>query len=260
MRTTFPFVSWAALQVLCLPAFSDPIAVRHVQGYLHGFLVLKDSNQKVLAAGDVIQTPAADRLNTDFRLRFHDGSLYEETSVFSQRHVYRLLTYKQVEKGPAFKKPMTVSIDTASGNVDIHAVEGGKDKTIVKRLALPPDLANGIITTVLNDIDPKTETTLSMLVFAPEPRVVKLRISSVGQDSFSIGGFENRANHYVVNIDIGGVTGVVAKVAGKQPPPINMWVAAGAPVFVRSDGPLYEDGPIWRIELASPSWPNRQSP
>jgi hypothetical protein len=43
---------------------------------------------------------------------------------------------------------------------------------------------------------------------------------------------------------------------GKQPPPVHFWVAAGsAPVFLKSEGPLFEDGPIWRIEMASPSWP-----
>jgi hypothetical protein len=90
---------------------------------------------------------------------------------------------------------------------------------------------------------------------------VKLRISAVGQDAFSIGGFGNKANHYVVKIDIGSVSGVVAKIAGKLPPSIQMWVAGGdAPVFLKSEGPLYEDGPIWRIELASPTWPNPLAP
>ena len=62
--------------------------------------------------------------------------------------------------------------------------------------------------------------------------------------------------HYTLNIDIGGVTGVVAKVVGKLSPSMHVWVAAGtAPSFLRSEGPLYEGGPIWRIELASPTWP-----
>jgi hypothetical protein len=26
------------------------------------------------------------------------------------------------------------------------------------------------------------------------------------------------------------------------------------PTFVRFDGPLYPDGPIWRVELAAPHW------
>jgi hypothetical protein len=33
---------------------------------------------------------------------------------------------------------------------------------------------------------------------------------------------------------------------------------AGEPVptFVRFDGPFYPDGPIWRVELAAPHWPD----
>ena len=108
----------------------------------------------------------------------------------------------------------------------------------------------------MTQIDPKVETTLSMLVSTPKPRVVKLKIAASEPDSFTLGGAGAKATHYVVKIDIGGVTGVVAKVAGKQPPPIHFWVAQGnLPVFLKSEGPLFEDGPIWRIELASPVWP-----
>jgi hypothetical protein len=40
------------------------------------------------------------------------------------------------------------------------------------------------------------------------------------------------------------------------PTDTHVWVTGGvAPVFVRSEGSLFEGGPIWRIELASPVWP-----
>jgi hypothetical protein len=114
----------------------------------------------------------------------------------------------------------------------------GTDKTIADKLSLPPDLANGILALLLTDADPKVETTLSMVVSTPKPRVVKLKISASDQDSFSVGGSVAKATHYIVKIDIGGVTGVAAKVLGKQPPPVHIWVAAGhAPVFLKSEGP-----------------------
>jgi hypothetical protein len=243
--------------VLCAAVKADPVAVRHVQGYIHGFLVLKDTDDKILASGDLIQLPGRNRVTDALTLRFADGSLYEETSVFSQSRTYRLLSYKQVMKGPAFKTPETLSLDASSGNVNIQYTDkDGKEKTVNDKLPLQPDLANGILPMLLTDADPKAEITLSMVVSTPKPRVVKLKISASGQDSFSIGGSGAKATHYIVKIDIGGVTGVAAKVVAKQPPPINMWIAAGnAPVFLKSEGPLYEDGPIWRIELASPVWP-----
>ncbi|MGA2113747.1 MAG: hypothetical protein ABSH56_03230 [Bryobacteraceae bacterium] len=202
------------------------------------------------------------RVTTILSLHFRDGSLYEEKSVFSQSNTFRLLTYRQIQKGAAFKSPETLALDTRTGDVNIEAADkDGKMRNIAKRLSLPADLANGIITILLNDVDSNVETTLSMLVATPEPRVVKLRISASGQDSFSIGGWGDKAAHYVVKVDVGGVTGVVAKAAGKQPPPPHIWINAGStPVFQKSEGPLYEDGPIWRIELASPTWPKSAEP
>jgi len=243
--------------VLCAAVKADPVAVRHVQGYIHGFLVLKDTDDKILASGDLIQLPGKNRVTATLTLHFADGSLYEEASVFSQSRTFRLLSYKQVMKGPAFKIPETLSLDASSGNINIRYTDkDGKEKTINDKLSLPPDLANGILPMLLTDADPNAGITLSMLVSTPKPRVVKLKISASGQDSFSIGGSGTKATHYIVKIDIGGATGVAAKVLGKEPPPVNMWIAAGnAPVFLKSEAPLYEDGPIWRIELASPVWP-----
>ena len=243
--------------LLVFIANAEPVPVRRVQGYLHGFVVLKDLDDKILASGDLTQTPAGNRVTTVLNLHFKDGSLYQETSVYSQRRTFQLLTYKQVQKGPSFKTPETVSLDASTGKVNIQYTEkDGATKTIDDKLSLPPDLANGILPTLLTQVDPKVETTLSMLVATPKPRVVKLKISASEPDSFSVGGVAAKATHYVIKIDIGGVTGVVAKVAGKQPPPIHFWVAAGnAPVFLKSEGPLFEDGPVWRIELASPVWP-----
>jgi len=256
MTSSLNNVAFAGL-LLCVAVEADPMPVRHIQGYIHGFLVLKDTDDKVLASGDLIQLPAGNRVTATLSLHFADGSLYEETSVFSQSRIYRLLSYKQVMKGPAFKIPETLSLDASSGNVSIQYTDkDGKEKTVADKLSLPPDLANGILSMLLTDADPKAETTLSMVVSTPKPRIVKLKVSASSQDSYLVGGSGAKATHYIVKIDIGGVTGVAAKVVGKQPPPVDMWIAAGnAPVFLKSEGPLYEDGPIWRIELASPVWP-----
>jgi hypothetical protein len=234
--------------------------VRHLQGFIHGFLVVKDLNDAVLGSGELVQVSSGNRLTATLSLHLKDGSLYEETSVFSQQKVYKLLSYKQVLKGPTFKTPQTLTLN-AAGSVSVIATgKDGKEKTITKQLSLPPDLANGIVTTVLTDVDPKVETTLSMLVATPEPRMVKLKISSEGADSFSIGGSPHKATHYVMKIDLGPVTGTVAKVIGKQPPPMEIWMATGnAPIFLKSEGQMFQDGPIWRIELASPSWPATRS-
>lgn len=239
---------------------ADPVTVRHIQGYVHGFLVLKDTDEKILASGGLTQIPGGNHVTATLKLNFRDGSLYQETAVFSQRRIFQLLTYKQVMKGPAFKAPEVLTLNTSTGDVNVQYTDkDGKEKTISDKLSLPSDLANGILSMLLMDANPKVETTLSMLVSTPKPRIVKLKISASGEDSFSVDGFVGKAKHYTVNIDIGGLTGVAAKVVGKQPPPVQMWIAAGdAPVFLKSEGSLFEDGPIWRIELSSPTWPKAQ--
>jgi hypothetical protein len=259
MNNSWPlrYLAAAGFLFFAFPTNAEPVPVRHARGFLHGFVVLKDLNDKILASGDVTQTPTGNRITTILSLHFRDGSLYQETSVFSQRKIFQLLSYKRIRKGPSFKTQETISFDSSTGNVGIQYTDkDGTAKSISDQITPPPDLANGIISTLLCDIDPKAETTLSMLVSTPQPRVVKLKISAVGQDSFSVGGLGAKATHYIIKIDIGGVTGVVAKVVGKQPTPTHVWVAAGnAPVFLRSEGPLYDDGPVWRVELASPAWP-----
>jgi hypothetical protein len=94
-----------------------------------------------------------------------------------------------------------------------------------------------------------------MIVTTPRPRLVKLAISADGEDVFQLGTEKRQATHYVVKIELGGITGLAASVMGKQPPDIHGWILKGeAPAFVKSRGPLYANGPIWQIELESPVW------
>jgi hypothetical protein len=117
------------------------------------------------------------------------------------------------------------------------------------------------VTTLLSDIDPKApKTIVSFVAATPKARLVKLEISPLGEDSFSIGGSVRKAMRYAIKVDIGGITGVVAQIIGKQPPDTHVWMVGGkTPGFLKSEGPLYEGGPIWRIELASPVWPKGDS-
>ena len=91
----------------------------------------------------------------------------------------------------------------------------------------------------------------------PEPRLVKLSIVPQGQDNFSVVGAPYKATLFVLKVELGGLTGVIAPLIGKQPPDTKVWVvASGTPAFVKAEQSLYPGGPIWRIEMTSPAWPN----
>jgi len=248
----------SALLISSVTLSADPIPVRHVEGRIHGFLVLRDVNDKLLASGTLTQLANGNRVTTDLSFHFTDGSVHEETTVFSQRRTFQLLTYHLVQKGPTFKRPTDMSLNASTGQVKIlYTDDDGKEKTITEQLKLPADLANGLVPTLLGDIDPKTpKTVVTMLVSTPKPRLVKLEISPGDEDPFSVGGATMKAMRYAVHVDIGGISGVIAPIVGKQPPDTHVWIAGGkAPGFVKSEGPLFQDGPVWRIELASPVWP-----
>ena len=241
---------------------AEPIAVRHSEGTVHGFLTLRTLEGKTLAAGDLIQIAHGDRVVSRLVFRFKDGSLDDETAIFSQRGSFHLISDHHVQKGPAFPHPMDLSINASTGQVTVRFMEKGNEKVGTHHLELPPDLANGVIPALMKNLrtDAK-ETKLSFLAATPKPRLVHLAISPQGEETFSVAGFRHKAIQYVVKVEIGGIAGVVAPIVGKQPQDIHVWMVTGqAPEFVKSQGPLYEGGPILRTELANPVWQSQRSP
>jgi hypothetical protein len=241
---------------------AEPIRVRHAEGLVHGFLTLRTVDGTLVANGDLIQTSNGDRVTTRLVFRFKDGSTLDETAVYSQRGTFRLLTDHLVQKGPSFAHPVDMTLDASSGEVTVRYVDDGKEKVETEQMKLPPDLANGMTLTLLKNIRPTAlPESLSMVVATPKPRLVKLKISTAGNEPFSTGSAGRTATHYAVKVDIGGLTGLIAPLIGKQPPDTHVWILQGAaPAFVKSEGPMFLGGPIWRIELASPAWPRTAPP
>lgn len=235
---------------------AEQIPVRHKEGLTHGFLALRTLEGKKLADGEITQVTEGDTVTDNLIFRFTDGSIYEEKSVFTQKGHFRLLSDHLVEKGPSFKQPMETLIDTSTGQVTIHYKDhDGKEKALTQNLNLPLDLANGLMFTLVKDIEPNApRTTVSMLATTPKARLVKLAILPEGEKPVLSGSTEDKAVIYDVKVQIGGLSGLLARVTHKQPPDSHVWVLGGdAPAFVQSEGPLYEGGPIWRIELAKPA-------
>jgi hypothetical protein len=239
-----------------IPLTGDQVHVRHMEGLMHGFLALRTLDGKRLADGEMTQVPEGDRVTSRLIFRFKDGSVYDDTTIFSQRGAFRVLSDHLVQRGPSFKQPMDTSIDASSGQVTVrYKDQDGGEKILKERRDLPPDIANGLLFTLVKHIQPNVpQTTVSMLATTPKPRLVKLEILPEGEKAIASGNTKHETVRYVVKVKIGGVAGLVAPLLGKQPPDTHVWVLTGnAPAFVKFEGPIYEGGPIWRIELATPA-------
>jgi hypothetical protein len=253
------FVPLAAIVLLCIrAACAEPVAVRHVEGLVHGFLSLRSPEGTVIANGDLIQNVRGGRVTSRLVYHFKDGSLQDETAVFSQRGRFQLISDHLVQKGPAFQQPLDMRIDRAAGHVVVrYTNDHGEEKIEDEHMELPPDLANGLIITLLKNVPRNASPPeVPLVVATPKPRLVKVTTTVAGSEPFSVTGSARRATHYVLKIHIGGIAGLVAPLVGKEPPDSHVWILEGeAPAFVRSRAPSFMGGPLWQTDLASPVWP-----
>ena len=115
-----------AILVACVALFQTramaaaPVAVRHTEGLVHGFLVLRTLSGDTLADGVLIQIARGYRVTGRLVFRFKDGSVHDETAVFSQRGNFRLLSDHLIQKGPAFQHVMEVLIHGPTGQITVR--------------------------------------------------------------------------------------------------------------------------------------------
>jgi hypothetical protein len=253
-------LAWA-VQIATLQGRSEPVRVRHPEGTLHGFLSLTTDQGQVLADGDLIEVVRGDRVTSRLTFHFKDGSVDDETAVFTQKGVFRLISDHHIQRGPYFPTQLDLSIDVPKGTVVTKWKEkDGKEQESKEQMKLPPDLYNGLVTPVVKNLSPDAaETKVSMVVSTPKPRVATLVMRPLGPAPFSLAGFERKGLQYEIKIELGGIVGLIAPVVGKAPPNIYMWVEGGeVPIFLRETGPLFEGGAILSINLIGPSWPGEK--
>lgn len=81
---------------------AEPVAVHYTEGMVHGFLLLRTTDGETIAEGDLNQSTHGSRVTSSLDFHFKDGSLLQETVVFSQRLNFRILRYHLVQKWPRF--------------------------------------------------------------------------------------------------------------------------------------------------------------
>lgn len=82
-----------------------------------------------------------DRVTSRLIFRFADGSTDEDTTVFSQSGVFRLISDHHIQRGRSFPKPIDILINASTGQITSR----GKDERMKQEhLDLPSDVSNGL--------------------------------------------------------------------------------------------------------------------
>ena len=234
---------------------AEPVTVRFLEGLTHGFLALKTMDGKPLGSGDLIQSVRGGRVNSRLVLHYKDGSVSDETTVFTQEKQFRVLTDRLIQKGPSFRTPLEATLDRSRGLATVkYTNEKGEQKVEEEELEFPDDLANGILMPLTkNFIKGGVPESVSVIAITPKPMLVKVKFTNAGLEPFTFAGTRRQATHFVLHVDIGGLKGVAAKIFGKQPPDSHIWIADGdAPAFVRAATPIATGDPLSVIELSGP--------
>ena len=229
--------------------------MRFTEGVSHGFLVLPNEAGDVVARGELVQAPRGARVENRLTFRFKDGSLWEETLTFTQQKVFRLMTYRHLQRGPSFPTTTDVSFDRDNGR---YRAKVGEESTArrQRRPARGPSQRPQQHAHEEPAGGRQGDRTPPRL--HPEAADARHRDPRRSEDRYFVGDAPRTATRFVLKIEVRGVPKLVASILGKDPPEVRYWIASGtAPAFVKFEGPLFLKGPRWRIELSAPRWPER---
>jgi hypothetical protein len=241
------------MPLFCATALdAAPVRVRFPEGTTRGFLAIRTPQGELIGRGELRQKPRGDEIDSRLLLQFKNGSVHEEVTTYSQRGVLRLESYRLTQRGPSFPGA-EISFDRKSGRYQAKARErtDGPEQTASGEFEMPADLYNGMALVVLKNMVPAEGATGQLAAFTPKPRLLRMEFRQEGEDRVFFAGDPKQAARHLVNLEIGGVSGVVASLIGKIPPDLRYWLALGEiPAFVRFEGSMFLNGPVWRVEMA----------
>lgn len=228
-------------------ASAEPVAVRYTEGLTRGFPVLRSVKGEKLAQGDYVQVAKGDRVESRMTFRFKDGSLYDETLVYSQRDVFTLESYRIVQRGPAFAESLDASISRETGRYTVRykADEDSAEEVMTGKFEMADDTYNGLLSTLMKNLPTGESRTVQIIAFTPKPRLVKMLLMPTTQDAVMVGDTAMTATRYLIKPQLG----LFASLLVSDLPDVKCWIVGGeAPAFLKFEGPLYFMGPIWRID------------
>ena len=236
------------------PLVSSTVPVKFTEGTVHGFLELTTDAGALLAHGDQLQVAKNGGISSRMVFHLAKGSLFEESVTYTQKDVFTMQTYHLVQIGPAFDEDLDATLSrTGSYVVRIKSHKDGREQEYAGSLALPGDVYNGMIGTIAKNISSQESTTIHVVAFMPEPRIIAVELVPSGAETVKIGGHEEAAVNFTIKPKLGVFLHVGAKLAGKLPADSHVVIITDdVPAFVRSEGPMYS-GPVWRLALTSPN-------
>jgi len=165
--------------------------------------------------------------------------------VFSQAGVFSLLRYRLVQRGPSFPETLDASIDRERYEVRYRADEESSEQFVTGRITLPADVYNGMLSLLLKNLPGSEGAIVQVVAFTPKPRVVRLQLLPLAGDALAVGEARMRVTRWVIRPQLG----LFASLLIADVPDAQCWILPGeAPAFLKAEGPLYFQGPIWRIE------------
>ena len=239
-----------------LPAAAVP--VRFVEGATHGFLVLRTVEGVLIASGDLLQVGRGGGVESRMVFHFKDGSVFDETVVFTQQRVFTMQSYRLLQRGPVFTEDTEISLErTGKYRVKTKARKDGREEVLDGTLDLPPDVYNGMVLTVAKNLPKGASETVHIVAFTPMPRLIQLELAPKGEHKVLIGELAKTAIQYVFKPQLGIWLSLFTTLLGRVPSDYRAWIITDeVPAFARFEGPLSTTGPVWRVELTSPRWPD----
>ncbi|HMH51768.1 MAG TPA: hypothetical protein VK548_16130 [Candidatus Acidoferrum sp.] len=226
---------------------AETVRVMFQEGVTRAFPVVRSLTGQKLAQGDLVQVARGDVVDSRMTFRFTDGSLYDEHVVFSQAGVFSLLRYRLVQRGPSFPETLDASIDREHERYEVRyrADEESPEQLLTGRFALPPDAYNGMLSLLLKNLPADESAIVQVVAFTPKPRLVKLQLLPLGNDPVPVSDSPMRVIRWAIRPQLG----LFASLLVADIPDAHCWILPGdAPAFLKAEGPLYFQGPIWRIE------------
>lgn len=243
------------LMVPHMPAEAKPVDVQLKEGVTQGYIKVSVPAGETIAEGEVSQVAAgAERVVGRMLLRFHNGSHYDETVIFSQNRTFKLLRYSVEQKGPSFPDAFHFELDGATGAYTITELPHSKERPArTGKLELPPDVYNGMTVTLLKNLPESGQVSFHMLSIGRTPALFPVVVRAEDVETVKTGERKGEALHYTLRPTVGWFTRSLAWLFSETIPEYNFWlIKHDVPAFARFEGSLYRGGPIWRIEQVSP--------